>query len=171
MLQRRQLGSLVGGAAASMCFPGSGQAATRVETLFKIARSKNKNVVVYRAHRRDQGLDASRPISAHWLMLAEDGRHEELTWAERKLAYGFEVTDLATDHCRLSLTACQRRSISVERRPEGFRALCQIGGQRALLERIFVQAHEGALLPSVQHVDLFGKSLAGAPVAERLLAR
>lgn len=168
-MQRRQLLGALGALAVSgLSSPAS--AAARAE-LFRIERSKNKNVVVYRAHQVQSGLRAASPISAYWLMLAEDGRREELTWAERRLAYGFEVTDVSAERCRLTLSACSQRSLRVERADEGFRATCHIGGQRAVLQRIFVQTREGALLPGVQHVDLFGTSLTGAPLSERLRNR
>lgn len=165
MQRRHLLGAL--GAATVSGVAGFALAAPP-STLFRIERSKNKNVVVYRANQGRNGLDQRAPVSAYWLMLAEDGRREELTWAERQLAYGFDVADVSSEGCRLVLSACNRRSLRVERGEQGFRAICMIAGHRAVLERIFVQATEGALLPSVQHVDLFGKSLAGAALSERL---
>jgi Domain of unknown function (DUF4833) len=136
--------------------------------LFRIERSKNRNVVVYRAQGSPRGLSAAAPVSAYWLMLAEDGRREELTWAERRLAYGFEVSDVTPDRCRLTLQACSRRVLSVERVDGTFRAFCRVAGERASLERIFVQTRESGLLPSVQYVDLFGKGRGGATLRERL---
>lgn len=171
MLTRKQLGGLLCGAALSSLLPGEAFAALSSSLLFTISRSKNKNVVRYLARCRDQALDTTQPVAAHWLMLAEDGRREELTWAERQLAYGFSASRVSADGCQLQLVAFNTRSISVERRAEGFRALVQIAGQRALLERIFVQTNEGGLLPSVVHVDLHGRSSSGAPLSERIMAR
>jgi hypothetical protein len=166
IMQRRQ----ILGALGAMAFGGFAAVSTAAasDELFRIARSKNKNVVVYRANHGKSGLDAASPISAYWLMLAEDGRREGLTWAERQLAYGFEVAGVTSEGCQVTLSACSKRSLRIERAVRGFRAICTIAGQRAVLERIFVQASEGALLPSVQHVDLFGKSLSGLPISERL---
>lgn len=170
MLTRRQLGRLVVTAAAAprLFSPGTALAVPAVTPLFIIARSKNRNIVRYCPKVQDNGLNLRSPIDAHWLMLAEDGRREELTWTERKLAYGFELSDVTAERCRMTLSACKRRSISVERAPHGFRALIQIAGQRAVLDRLFVQATDG-LIPSVSHVDLFGKSLSGAALTERIL--
>lgn len=168
-MQRRQLGSLLGLAVGGALWPAPSQAQSRRSELFRITRSKNANVVVYEAGLRGADLNRAQPVSAHWLMLAEDGRREELTWAERRLAYGFEVTDVALDQCRVTLLACKDRRLLVERAGPGFRAICRIAGQRAILQRIFVQTSEGGLLPSVQHVDLLGASSGGAPLKERLL--
>jgi hypothetical protein len=171
MLTRKQFGSLLGGAAIAGLLPSEALAFTHLRALFSIARSKNKNVVRYVARCQDQRLDTTQPIAAHWLMLAEDGRREELTWTERQLAYGFSASRISCDGCQLQLVAFKARTIAVERHGQGFRALLTIAGRRAELERIFVQTSEGALLPSVVHVDLYGKSLEGAPLSERIAAR
>jgi hypothetical protein len=166
-MQRRQLLA----ACATAAFGGfsSASQAARGNELFRIERSKNKNVVIYNFQRGPSGLHVPSPIRAFWLMLAEDGRREELTWAERKLAYGYDVADVSVEGCVLRLSACSKRQLRIERQGNGFRAICNISAQRAVLERIFVQTSEGALLPSVQHVDLFGKSaISGLSLKERL---
>lgn len=171
MLTRKQFGGLVAGAALGGLLAPPARAALTSTTLFTIARSKNKNVVRYLARCKDQQLDDAQPIAAHWLMLAEDGRREELTWTERQLAYGFTASHVSTEGCRLRLVAFKARSIAVERRAGTFRALVTIAGRRALLERIFVQTSEAGLFPSVVHVDLFGQSLDGSALSERLTTR
>ena len=169
MLTRRQIGGLFGGAAVLSWLPVA-RADAGSHTLFDIARSTNQNVVRYAARLYRRDLDSTRPVEAYWVMRAEDGRREELSWAERKLAYGFAATEVARDHCQLRLVAFKQRAATVERTTEAFRALLNIGGRRAVLERIFVQVSEGAILPSVQHVDLYGTTLDGAPISERIRA-
>ena len=58
--------------------------------LFIIERSKNTNVVHYDARLTADGkLDPEEPVIAYYVMLAEDGRRKELSWIEKKMAYGF----------------------------------------------------------------------------------
>jgi Domain of unknown function (DUF4833) len=59
----------------------------------------------------------------------------------------------------------------IEGGPRGFRALVTIAGQRAVLERIYVKASETGLFPSVEYLDVFGTSLSGARLRERIRAR
>jgi len=139
--------------------------------LFTITRSKNKNAVVYQAKTRGPELDQQHPIDAFWQMLAEDGRREELGWAERKLAYGFSLTDLTAERCVLRLVAFKQRPVTVERRGKTFRALTTIAGRPGTLEHIFVKTSEGSLLPSVQYLDVLGTGCDGAPLRERISAR
>ena len=68
----------------------------------------------------------------------------------------------------LHLTAFKQRGLVIARHGQSFRALVEIGGKRATLDRIFVQTSEGGLLPSVQYLDLFGTAPDGTPLKERV---
>jgi Domain of unknown function (DUF4833) len=169
-MQRRNFGGLVGAALTGWAWTETAAAASSA-TLFVIARSKNKNIVRYQARTRGAELEQHQPIDAYWLMLAEDGRREELGWAERKLAYGFSVSDLTAERCSLSLVAFKERAVTVERRDKTFRAFTTIAGRLGALERIFVQTSEGTLLPSVLYVDVVGTGLDGRVLRERMSQR
>jgi Domain of unknown function (DUF4833) len=171
MLHRRSLGGLFGAAVVSSAWPALAEGQRSATTLFTIARSKNANVVRYVALSDDSGLILSNPIDAYWLMLAENGRREALSWTERKLAYGFRVSSPSVERCLLRLTAFKQRALVIERQGRAFRATLNIAGKRAALERIFVQSSEEGLLPSVQHVDLFGSGADGSSLSERVTPR
>jgi hypothetical protein len=144
----------------------------RAQALFVIARSKNANVVHYDARVHESGrLDGEAPVVAYWIMRAEDGRREGLSFFERKLAYGFTTSFTpGGDALRLRLTAFSRRELLVRRDESGrFHAEMTIAGRRARLERIFVASDEGGLTPSVRYLDLFGRSPDGVRVSERIL--
>jgi len=144
----------------------------RSQSLFVITRSKNENVVHYDARVRERGgLDPDTPIVAYWMMLAEDGRREGLTWLERRLAYGFSTSLRAGgDALELRLRAFSRRPLAVRRGENGqFRAEIVLGGGSALLERIFVASDERGVTPSVRYFELFGRRPDGTRVSERIL--
>ncbi len=111
------------------------------------------------------------PIDAYWLMLAENGRREELTWTERKLAYGFSVSEQTGQGLTLHLSACTTRELRVRSTAGAFRAQLDIAGQAAFLQRIFVHTEEGLLLPRVRYVELFGVTTGARPVSERIVPR
>lgn len=163
---------MFGTAIASCAWPAiaEGRAPSK-SALFTVARSKNANVVRYVARVGISGLDQDRPVDAHWLMLAEDGRREELSWAERQLAYGFSVSEATPERCVLRLVAFKQRALVVARQGETFRATLSIAGKRATLERIFVQTSEGGLLPSVEYLEVFGTSADGKQIKERVTSR
>ena len=168
MISRRAFQLLVPAALLELGAPSLAYAASSKE-LFTLARNKNANVVKYAVRTTKDGrLLAERPIDAYWLMLAENGRREELTWAERQLAYGFGVSDLTSDGCRLTLSACAKRVVHVTRVDGAFLARLEVAGKPATLQRIFVQADDGALLPSVRYVELSGVAANGQRVRERV---
>lgn len=145
----------------------------RAQTLFVIARSKNANVVHYDVRVRDGSrLDHDEPVVAYWVMLAEDGRREGLTWLERRLAYGFSTSFRpGGDALDLRLRAFARRELAVRRGENGhFQAELPIGGAPARLERIYVASDEHGVTPSVRYFDLFGRRRGdGSRVSERVL--
>jgi hypothetical protein len=167
-MQRRHSLKLAAAACVSLVAPVA-LAAQRSVVLFEIARSKNANVVRYCARLNPRGtLNTDSPIEAFWLMQAEDGRREELTWLERKLAYGFSTSDVTGNGCVLELVAFSARRLRVERAKASYRALVEIRTKPAVLRQIFVQTREGGMLPSVEHVELFGTTLDGRPIRERI---
>lgn len=139
--------------------------------LFRIARSKNANVVVYEAKLSSLGhLDPEAPVSASWLMLAAQGQREALTFLERTLAYGFEVRAASTGAgYLLKLRALEGRAVRVVETAACPAALASIGGREGILRRVFVKAQERALAPSVEYIELFGvEASTGAPLYERI---
>jgi len=170
MLSRRALPTLASGAALSLLCPRLFGATSR--ELFTLARSKNANVVKYAVRVDPDGrLNTLSPVEAYWLMLAENGRREELTWTERQLAYGFSISEQTSQGLVLRLGACSTRALRVRSIDGVFRAELQIAGQRASLQRIFVRTDEGLLLPSVRYIELSGLAAGARRVVERVVPR
>lgn len=141
--------------------------------IFRIERSTNANVVVYQANRTADGrLDPRDPVRAEWIMRAEDGRREPLTFLERSFAYGFDVEAAApADGFWLRLRAERSRRIRVRLRGGCPRAVAVIAGREALLEFLFVDAGGPGLAAAVRGVEIHGTDVVtGAPLAERVPA-
>jgi len=131
----------------------------------------NANVVHYEARLDSVSeLERVRPLVAYWVMLAEDGRRQELGWFERQFAYGWsQVSRTEARRLEVRLMAFSQRSLVVRVEASGaVRAELRISGRAAVLQRIFVQLADGGG-PTVRHIDLFGTELdSGRPVRERL---
>ena len=139
-------------------------------SLFRIERSKNKNIVQYDACvLKNNSISDSNPVEAYWVL--PNGKKEELSLVESKQAYGIESKEkLGENKFRIVLAALKDRSLIVQKMKTGYKAVTQINGELSILERVYVQSEEQTLgLPKVQHVDLFGRSMkTNKPVKERI---
>jgi hypothetical protein len=140
--------------------------------LFRIERNTNANVVQYDAQLAPDGtLNAKEPIAAYWIMLAEDGRKEDLSLVEAKLAYGFKTWSEAPGQGVLvQLVAYPERKLRVYQANGSCRAEILIDGHPAFLERIYVKSVDAAILPKVEYLELYGRDAGtGANLYEKIL--
>jgi len=171
MLSRRAFQMLAPATALELCLTTVPRLAGALPSreLFTLARNTNANVLKYAVRTgKDGRLDGGNPIEAYWLMLAENGRREELTWTERRFAYGFSTSNSSDRGCVLRLTACPERELRVRAVEGGYRAEATIAKQATALKRIFVFAEPHALFPSVRYVEISGTNASGKLVSERL---
>jgi Domain of unknown function (DUF4833) len=151
--------------------------------LFVIQRSKNMNEVQYQLHVNDRcHIVSDHPVAAFWhLREVSPGTTEPLSDLEH-MVYGVTNQQVAEhgvsfdlgvlDHFR----ALEQRRITATVRYDPDSATCipsvqtTINGQRAALERIYVQADERLVRPKVRYIDVVGTSLAARPtqVTERI---
>ena len=138
-------------------------AAAQIKTspLFIIERDQNTNVVHYDARLTADGqLDPKEPVIAYWVRLAEDGRREELSWIEKKKAYGFTIKpDPSVDGYKMTLVAAPERQITVKKEKDAVRAEAVIDGRPSVLEKMYINASDGLTGPKVEYLELYGKDL------------
>jgi len=150
-------------AALAMCSKGY--------SLFRIERSKNKNIVQYDICVSENGdVRDSKPVTAYWVL--ENGEKHDLNVIQAKLAYGIDSQErLGENRYRIVLVAMKDRNIVVEKSAEGYRAITLISGEESILEKIYVESEERMLgLPKVHYVDLFGRAVkTDASVKERII--
>jgi hypothetical protein len=129
--------------------------------LFTIQRSKNVNLVQYDAQLTPAGkLDPKEPVVAYWVMLAEDGRKQQLMWIEKEMAYGFKARyEAEGDFAILDMVADIRRTVKIYETGGRYRAETLIDGKPAFVEKIYVKSIEGNTLPRVEYVEFSGEDI------------
>ena len=127
------------------------------QPLFIIERNKNANVVHYDAQLTADGkLDPKGPVIAYWVMLAKDGRRQNLTWIEKKMAYGMNIKpDPSVDGYQMTIVAATQRSITVKKVDSAVRAEIVIDGRPAILEKMYIDASGR----TVHYLELYGKDV------------
>ena len=158
----------------ALALPLAGQAAdddVTAHRLFHLERNKNANIVVYDAQVLSDGnLTEKDPVIVYWLKLAEEGERKGLKGIEKRMAYGFKVEEREGNRVTLKMKADIGRDIVVDAVEDTYRALIEIDGHEALLEKIFVFANEGGILPTVEYIELFGVDVeTGEEVYEKIL--
>lgn len=149
-------------------FAGTQPNEIAIRPLFSIRRSTNRNEIVYAARSTAEGFDLRRPISVYWIMKEEDGRIESLTALEESWAYGVDVRQVTDREIRFSLAALPEREVSVIRKDKEIVATMRILGEESAITGIFIQARSGGILPSVDYIEVSGKSRAtGQALSER----
>ncbi len=126
--------------------------------LFSIERSTNANVVHYEARVTEDGkLDPADPVAVYWIMVAEDGRRQELNYLEKSRAYGFTVKcDPSDRSCNMALVSQKDRPIRIYLEGDTARAETLIGGHRAYLTRIYISTRRVLLIRTIDYIELFG---------------
>jgi hypothetical protein len=148
-------------------------ACPKVSPLFRIERSKNKNIVQYEICVSDNG-DAPQidPVKGYWIL--QNGQREELNAVQRKFAYGFVSQEkLGENRFAIVMVALRDRRILIERIGDDYRAIMAISGKQSVLETVFVKSEERLVgLPKVQYIDLFGRTVqTGTQVNERIVSQ
>jgi hypothetical protein len=137
--------------------PASARAHAGTQPLFIIERNKNANVVHYDAQLTADGkLDRKKPVIAYWVMLAQDGRRENLNWIEKKMAYGIDIKpDPSVNGYQMTIVAAPQRSITVKQVGSAVRAEIVIDGRPAILEKMYIDASGH----NVHYLELYGKDV------------
>jgi len=128
------------------------------QTIFKIERSTNANIIQYDVQLNADGkLDHKKPVVAYWVRLAEQGQIKKLSWLQRKFVYGFKVKrNRDADSVRLKMAAKLGRIINVTRRGDGFAAWIRIQNTEAWLDKIFIASSGSGTRSRVDYIELYG---------------
>jgi hypothetical protein len=160
-------------------FPGDEQ-----DIAMFIERSKNKNVVCYRAvftERSQCRLNPQAPLDAYWLDVDPEyvkanrkaGKSDdrcELNFIDRTMAYGHSVNEITEVQgmtvVDISFVALKDRTLKLCAVKETATGevwpllLATVDGKPSVVSRIFVNSTENFIgLPSVQYVEIFGIDL------------
>jgi hypothetical protein len=169
MMHRRAFALTVAASLAVALLPALPAEAQSTTKLFFIQRSKNANEVHYDAKvTADGALNAKDPVDAYWLMKAGDGKREGIGTLE-KMAYGFDVEPAADGRYTMRLKAFKDRPLSLMKVGGRWRAVVQISGKSAYLNRLYIATDEGGMMPKVLYVDIFGEDESGKAVQEHLV--
>jgi len=127
--------------------------------LFYIQRSLNKNTVIYEANFDDQGmLNEGQPIKVYWILYEKEGVVEELSYLERKFAYGVshEAVQNKTGHYHIQLASYKSLKLLLKQTaPYTVELLFTNKTISSKLDHIYVQANNAGLYTKVDQLDVY----------------
>lgn len=153
---------------AFLCVAAMALAAAPEGHLFRFERSKNRNYICYDVNLNNDILDTKEPISVYWIRAEEGGEKKELSFFQRKMAFGYKVVNRGKNEVTIHLTAYDKLDIKVCRRSGKWVALCTMNGKNIQINKMFAQLRSPNSL-HVEYVDIYGINLAtGKSIRERI---
>ncbi|HYB99974.1 MAG TPA: DUF4833 domain-containing protein [Candidatus Limnocylindrales bacterium] len=148
----------------------------RPESVFHIDRNKNRNQVHYGITVDDKCRPVGEePLYNYWLRIDSGPPTTKPLKFFQQMAYGFQSQTVASDgRVEARMRAFPERLLTVRAAAAGKGKGCKaeafltIDGKDAYLDKVFVFAEEGILLPSVRYVELYGRSNDGHAVYEKI---
>lgn len=141
------------------------------DQLFYLQRTSNKNTIVYELNMKDRVLNTENPIHVFWIRYEEQGQRQELSYIQKRFAYGVRTKKIKEGHYRLSLNAYESFQMDLKKNATGaYQVHAQANGKNILLQRIFIKIIGGTMLsPDIEYFELKGMHAAGGePVAEKM---
>ena len=144
------------------------------KSLFFLQRNLNVNTIMYDLNvDRAGNIDTRNPLKVYWRRYTggRPGVVEEITWLQEQFAFGYSADDKSDSEYAIKLVAYKDRIVHLKKVNGKWSAIMEIDGQPCKLSNIYVYADESVMMPAVQYVDLFGKTVStGEAIYERFYA-
>ncbi len=126
--------------------------------LFYLQRTHNKNTIVYELNFKNGKVNTEDPVHVFWLRYQERGQKEELSYIQRKFAYGLKSKKIAENQYELSLVSYKKYKIYLQNGADGkFHVYSMINKKWSLLTKIYIQTAGGTFWsPNVEYVEITG---------------
>jgi hypothetical protein len=128
--------------------------------LFYLQRDPNLNTLIYELNVNEDGaIDRDEPVLAYWIRYGEGGTKQDLSFVQRKFAYGVQSKELSKDHFELRFVSHKKLPLYLQRSEtdKKFKVYVTVNNKKLVLDRIFVRIEGGSFwLPNVRYVELRG---------------
>lgn len=146
-------------------------AANGKEHVLVFERSTNTNYICYDINLLTDGqLNVDEPLKSYW-MLNEGRRTEDLTYLDKKMAFGVKVVSHKENEAVIHLTAYKDLKMRICKYKGKWAALIKVNGRDMVVEKFFAQMMNPPFSIRCRHVDIYGTDLkTGEKCRERIKA-
>ncbi|MBC8032972.1 MAG: DUF4833 domain-containing protein [Chitinophagaceae bacterium] len=136
--------------------------------LFYLQRTPNTNTIVYELNEKNGVLDTKDPVHVFWIRYGDKGEQAELSYIQRRFAYGLNARLIDKDKYELRFVSYKKYVLYLMKAKDNkFHVYATINGKLTILNRIFIHIKSGGSFwsPNIDYVELNAyDSLTGAPV-------
>ncbi|MEO8886875.1 MAG: DUF4833 domain-containing protein [Mucilaginibacter sp.] len=130
-----------------------------ISRLFYVQRSPNINTIVYELNAGKNGqLDPENPVHVYWIRYGEQGQKEELSYIQRKFAYGLTSKQTGNEQYDIRFVSYKKFPLTLMKANDGkYHIFATINQKQMALSRVFIKIEGGSFwLPNVTYVELKG---------------
>ncbi|MBC7889357.1 MAG: DUF4833 domain-containing protein [Ferruginibacter sp.] len=126
--------------------------------LFYLQRTSNTNTIVYELNYLNGALDPVNPVHEFWIRYQEKGQREELSYIQRKFAYGIKTKKIRANQYELSFVSYKKYKMYLEAGPDNrFYVYTTINSKKVILTSIFLKINGGSFWsPNIEYVEISG---------------
>jgi hypothetical protein len=141
-----------------------------VSRLFYMQRTANTNTIIYELNAPNGRLDEDNPLHVYWIRYAEKGQKEDLSYIQRKFAYGVTTKKLTNDQYDVRFVSYKKFPLLLMKANDGkYHIFATVAQKQIMLSRLFVKIQGGSFwLPNVVYVEFKGTDqTTGREIIER----
>lgn len=141
--------------------------------LFYMQRDPNTNTIICELNVKSDGeVDKDSPVKVYWLRYQENGQKEDLSYVQRKFAYGIQSKALGNDEYELRFVSYKKFPLYLKKSEADnkYHVYATVNNKKMMLDRIFVRIDGGSFwIPNVKYVELKGANPnTGTQMLERI---
>lgn len=141
--------------------------------MFYLQRDPNTNTIIYELNVDAKGeVNRSEPLLVYWLRYDDNGEKKDLSYIQRKFAYGIQTKEIGKDQFEIRFVSHKKIPLylTTSKEDQKFHVYVTVNNKKIELSKIFVRIEGGSFwLPNVKYVELSGINTAtNSPVVERI---
>lgn len=142
------------------------------KTQFYVQRTPNTNTIMYELNMKNGELNEDNPIHVYWIRYTEGGGTKELSYIQRKFAYGVKTVKIADEKFKLLFAAYDKIPFYLMKSTAGiYHTYVELDGKMVVLKRLYIRIDPGGTFwaPNVKYVEFKGTEVAsGKEVIKRI---
>lgn len=130
------------------------------DSSFVIERSKDANQIFYTIQIEKQVLSTENPMIIYWIKHTKNGIKEDLTWIQKKYAYGINYLKRTPQEAVFRFVSYDKMDFTIKKDGNGtYEVFTNMQKKEIIVKRIFIHLKGGSFwMPHIPQIDIEGIS-------------